>query len=1028
MKRRRYQLLWSCLIVLLTIIMATPTLARIEISAQVTDPSNFQGIITGRFFYHDAAVDVYVFLVTTADTVFSLCKPVMDGPFAWLPGVHVFSSHPSLSIENWGYLFPVDFSPAIEDGSYTRIFVLVVRGGTDPLETANWIDCQGVNLLNDPSERRIGQSFFLSPSSTDYREGYGADAGGTVPSATPGVDESEGTQEEAEKPDIVKISGNRLYYANGSANRLQLIDLTNPSQPALLASLLMEGIPQELYVLGDYCYLLEQRHNSSGQFVQLRIYNTTSSTLQEVSYLNFPLVSYKISRRLGERIFLVAISSRAQENECCRPVPLGDSIIYSIDISNPEQPSILAQEVLSGYDPTVHLDDHYLILLTQEDWATSVLHIFDLLAPGGAFSTMNTLQISGQVPSEYHIHTSDSFLYVVYRQEGWRQGSALAIYDLSDFNDIREVGRVDRIAPGEELYATRFNGNRAYVVTYERQDPLWVIDLQYPTRPTIIGELEVPGWSEYMEFFDDKLLAVGYDDGQGGRLVSVALFSVADPENPTLLDRVTPFSGELSYTYSEAIEEERAFYVNYNSGLILLPISYHQDGDHSCLEIIQLAASQLAFDRHYYVESSFRVRRGTETDLPEIVVGIGDAALNTIDITPASGPVVVGGLRLARNVEQAVLVDAWERLWTLGGDFYCCNPAELLVFDTSNLDSLLLEENTGLVMPVLIANESGSDQLGVLFSNSSSQFGAIEIESMRMGRLFDLDEEYRWSLESPLVFGRVFYVAKANYPVRPWPVDPPHVRNEPTTGSPESIMAPSPMPPYEQPFIQWHLKRFDCTDINVPVPLSEISIPGRPLGFTENGKLICVEEQYYYPYYIDDTMGRDIAPQPEGQSLRLNVLAIVGDQAILEATRLFTEDDFRNPQVIMDDQRIFLTNQEENSTTVMMINPTDLSDLRRVSLNDRLLPIKAFSGKLLLTTQPVYYMESPLPLGGFAADIIPEYWGEPEFLVYDLNKETPHLLLRRSGEYINTSQVAMTPDGLYVARGYGGIHFIPYEF
>ena len=41
--------------------------------------------------------------------------------------------------------------------------------------------------------------------------------------------------------------------------------------------------------------------------------------------------------------------------------------------------------------------------------------------------------------------------------------------------------------PNEDLYGVRFMGNRAYMVTFERIDPLYVIDLSDPSQPSIVG-------------------------------------------------------------------------------------------------------------------------------------------------------------------------------------------------------------------------------------------------------------------------------------------------------------------------------------------------------------------------------------------------------------------------------------------------------------------------------------------------------------------------------------------------------------
>ena len=60
-------------------------------------------------------------------------------------------------------------------------------------------------------------------------------------------------------------------------------------------------------------------------------------------------------------------------------------------------------------------------------------------------------------------------------------------------------------------------GDRAYLVTFETIDPLWVLDLSDPTSPIILGELEVPGVSTYIHPVDDNtLLTIGIGPGDDG--------------------------------------------------------------------------------------------------------------------------------------------------------------------------------------------------------------------------------------------------------------------------------------------------------------------------------------------------------------------------------------------------------------------------------------------------------------------------------------------------------------------------------
>jgi uncharacterized secreted protein with C-terminal beta-propeller domain len=96
---------------------------------------------------------------------------------------------------------------------------------------------------------------------------------------------------------------------------------------------------------------------------------------------------------------------------------------------------------------------------------------------------------------------------------------------------------------GEQLYASRFLGNRGYLVTYRLTDPLYVLDLSDPTDPKVSGQLQVSGYSDYLfPLSANLLLGVGKDavsDGTAGdgryawyQGVKVSLINVTDPANP----------------------------------------------------------------------------------------------------------------------------------------------------------------------------------------------------------------------------------------------------------------------------------------------------------------------------------------------------------------------------------------------------------------------------------------------------------------------------------------------------------------
>jgi hypothetical protein len=94
---------------------------------------------------------------------------------------------------------------------------------------------------------------------------------------------------------------------------------------------------------------------------------------------------------------------------------------------------------------------------------------------------------------------------------------------------------------GEQVYGVQYVGARAYLVTFRRTDPLYVLDISKPAEPKALGELAMPGFSDYLYPMGDKLLlGVGKDASDTGRVggVKVALMNVADPSKPSLVNSI----------------------------------------------------------------------------------------------------------------------------------------------------------------------------------------------------------------------------------------------------------------------------------------------------------------------------------------------------------------------------------------------------------------------------------------------------------------------------------------------------------
>ncbi|MEW6432382.1 MAG: beta-propeller domain-containing protein [Myxococcota bacterium] len=141
---------------------------------------------------------------------------------------------------------------------------------------------------------------------------------------------------------------------------------------------------------------------------------------------------------------------------------------------------------------------------------------------------------------------------------------------------LETVGVLDQIAPTEDIRSVRFDGKRAFIVTFKKTDPLFVIDLADPTKPSIAGELKIPGFSTYMHMLDEShLLAIGLDAEDHGSFayfqgVLLQIFDVSDPKNPTMSARYV--IGTRGST-SEALTNHLAFNYFAPKHLLAVPMT-----------------------------------------------------------------------------------------------------------------------------------------------------------------------------------------------------------------------------------------------------------------------------------------------------------------------------------------------------------------------------------------------------------------------------------------------------------------------
>lgn len=111
------------------------------------------------------------------------------------------------------------------------------------------------------------------------------------------------------------------------------------------------------------------------------------------------------------------------------------------------------------------------------------------------------------------------------------------VYVLDD--GLKVLGSITGIAKDERIYSARFQGDIGYFVTYRETDPLFTVDFSNPAKPKVIGELKIPGFSEYLHFYSDGLLlGIGQEDNEEeGRKLKLSMFDISDPTKVKEVDK-----------------------------------------------------------------------------------------------------------------------------------------------------------------------------------------------------------------------------------------------------------------------------------------------------------------------------------------------------------------------------------------------------------------------------------------------------------------------------------------------------------
>jgi inhibitor of cysteine peptidase len=427
----------------------------------------------------------------------------------------------------------------------------------------------------------------LSPSSSTFGSEYS-----TTDVQVEGVDEA----------DTVKTDGEYLYVISG--NRVVIVRAYPAEEAAVLSRIVFNGTLKQLFIAANRLVIFYETgdwHECNTTVANYDISDRENPKLLEAIMSDG---HYFDSRMIGDYVYAivtkyagivndsVTLPEIYFENECT--VASADEIHYSeipswyhlfittlaINVQDCSQkPSY--QTILAGYGVQMYVSTQNMYLATEHNDKT-FLHRIEL--HDGEISYAANGEVQGTLLNQFSMDEHEDFLRIattsqlddnpIYLDSILKLENNLFVLDMN----LKIVGSIGNIAPGEQIHSVRFMGDTGYVVTFRKTDPFFVVDLSNPYNPTMLGELKITGYSDYLHVYDkNHVIGVGKEtaaaeegDFSWYQGVKISLFDVTKACEPI---EIAKYEIGDRGTQSPVLDDHKAFLFDKERKLLVIPVS-----------------------------------------------------------------------------------------------------------------------------------------------------------------------------------------------------------------------------------------------------------------------------------------------------------------------------------------------------------------------------------------------------------------------------------------------------------------------
>jgi inhibitor of cysteine peptidase len=371
-----------------------------------------------------------------------------------------------------------------------------------------------------------------------------------------------------------KVAADSLYAPMNEMTRALVYDVKDPTKPILEREISLEGYLSSARKIGSKVYLIANHFPQywlleDGDEVDLRPRYSDSVNKEEATSVSYDEIQY--------------IPGSKEANY---------TTIAAFDLAEPSQEAKITTYLGSGGQLYMSKENLYLALTNwrsadeREEAFTPRTMIYKFGINQLEVTFQGSTEVVGTVLNQFSMDEHNGYFRIATTEgDSWDESKPSKNHLIVFDKNLKQVGALSDLAKGERIYSARFMGDRIYIVTFKETDPLFVIDASEPSNPTILGELKIPGFSNYLHPYDENhIIGFGYDtklvtmegDKEPRVLtegVKLSLFDITDVSNPK--EKFTEIIGGRG-TYSPLNYDHKALLYKRENGLFAFPINVYE--------------------------------------------------------------------------------------------------------------------------------------------------------------------------------------------------------------------------------------------------------------------------------------------------------------------------------------------------------------------------------------------------------------------------------------------------------------------